>query len=80
MKWTKNDLATETELSHFLRKVKRRTFKQDVFAVHDDHTALDIAQDAMFKLVDRYPDRPATELARSTDNGVGSSSDTARDG
>jgi len=31
----------------------------------------------MFKLVDRYPDRPATELARSTENGVGSNPDIA---
>lgn len=55
-------LATETELSEFLVQVERRAFKQAVFAVRDNHTALDIVQDAMFKLTDRYRDRPAEEL------------------
>lgn len=57
-----NKLATETELSDFLEKVERRAFKQAAFAVRDDHTALDIVQDAMFKLADRYRDRPIAEL------------------
>jgi len=55
-------LATENDLNDFLVKVERRAFKQAVFAVRDDHTALDIVQDAMFKLTDRYRDRPAEEL------------------
>lgn len=55
-------LATETELSEFLVQVERRAFKQAVFAVRDIHTALDIVQDAMFKLTDRYRDRPGEEL------------------
>lgn len=42
--------------------MERRAFKQAVFAVRDDHTALDIVQDAMFKLADRYRDRPPVEL------------------
>jgi RNA polymerase sigma-70 factor (ECF subfamily) len=42
--------------------VERRAFKQAAFAVRDDHTALDIVQDAMFKLTDRYRDRPRAEL------------------
>ncbi len=57
-----NTLATENELSGFLVQVERRAFKQAVFAVRDNHTALDIVQDAMFKLTDRYRDRPAEEL------------------
>lgn len=55
-------LATERELSDFLGQVERRAFKQAVFAVRDTHTALDIVQDAMFKLTDRYRDRPGEEL------------------
>ena len=43
-------------------QVERRAFKQAVFAVRDDHTALDIVQDAMFKLADRYRGRPGAEL------------------
>lgn len=46
----------------FLEQVERRAFKQAVFAVRDSHTALDIVQDAMFKLTDRYRDRPGEEL------------------
>jgi RNA polymerase sigma-70 factor (ECF subfamily) len=55
-------LAAEDELSEFLAQVERRAFKQAVFAVRDNHAALDIVQDAMFKLTDRYRGRPAEEL------------------
>lgn len=55
-------LASEQEISEFLARVERRAFKQAVFAVRDDHTALDIVQDAMFKLTDRYRERPSEEL------------------
>ena len=33
-----------------------------VFAVRDDHAALDIVQDAMLKLAEKYGDKPAEEL------------------
>lgn len=33
-----------------------------MFAVRDQHCALDIVQDAMLKLADRYSQRPAAEL------------------
>lgn len=33
-----------------------------MFAVRDDHTALDIVQDAMLKLSEKYGDKPAEEL------------------
>ncbi|NIO38836.1 MAG: RNA polymerase sigma factor, partial [Burkholderiales bacterium] len=55
-------MASEHELSEFLAQIERRAFKQAVFAVRDHHTALDIVQDAMFKLTDRYRDRPGGEL------------------
>lgn len=42
--------------------MERRAFKQAVFAVHDEHTALDIVQDAMLKLSEKYSGRPAAEL------------------
>jgi RNA polymerase sigma-70 factor (ECF subfamily) len=42
--------------------VERRAFKQAVFAVHDEHTALDIVQDAMLKLSEKYGGRPTGEL------------------
>ena len=55
-------MATREELAEFLASVERRAFKQAVFAVRDDHNALDIVQDAMLKLSQSYGDRPAAEL------------------
>jgi RNA polymerase sigma-70 factor (ECF subfamily) len=55
-------LATQQELAAFLAEVERRAFKQAVFAVRDQHVALDIVQDAMLKLTDKYATRPAAEL------------------
>jgi RNA polymerase sigma-70 factor (ECF subfamily) len=49
-------------LSDFLAEVERRAYKQALFAVRDSHAALDIVQDAMLKLSEKYADRPAVEL------------------
>jgi RNA polymerase sigma-70 factor (ECF subfamily) len=49
-------------MSDFLASVERRAFKQAVFAVQDDDAALDIVQDSMLRLAEKYPDKPATEL------------------
>src|SRR3989338_1343911 len=57
-----NQLATYKELADFLAGVERRAFKQAVFSVRDEHLALDIVQEAMFKLAEKYADRPSTEL------------------
>lgn len=54
-------MASSLELSDFLRDVERRAFKQTVYAVRDDHAALDIVQDAMLKLAEKYADRPVNE-------------------
>ena len=42
--------------------MERRAYKQAVFAVRDEHVALDIVQDTMLKLSEKYGDRPAAEL------------------
>jgi RNA polymerase sigma-70 factor (ECF subfamily) len=42
--------------------VERRAYKQALFAVRDDHVALDIVQDAMLKLAEKYAERPSAEL------------------
>jgi RNA polymerase sigma-70 factor (ECF subfamily) len=55
-------MASRQELSDFLRSVERRAFKQAVYAVRDDDAALDVVQDAMFKLAEKYADKPAAEL------------------
>jgi len=55
-------MATRAELSEFLAGAERRAFKQALFAVRDQDNALDIVQDAMFKLSESYSERPAGEL------------------
>lgn len=55
-------MATRQELSDFLAQIERRAFKQTAYAVRDDHAALDIVQDAMMKLAEKYATRPATEF------------------
>lgn len=54
-------MASSQELSDFLREVERRAFKQTVYAVRDEHVALDIVQDAMLKLAEKYADKPVAE-------------------
>lgn len=55
-------LATDKELSDFLKSVEKRAFKRAVYAVRNDDAALDIVQDAMIRLAEKYGDRPAAEL------------------
>jgi RNA polymerase sigma factor (sigma-70 family) len=55
-------MATSAELSQFLESVERRAFKQAVYAVRDEDSALDVVQDAMIKLAERYGDKPRAEL------------------
>ena len=55
-------MATDKELSDFLKSVEKRAFKRAVYAVRSDDGALDIVQDAMIKLAEKYADRPAAEL------------------
>jgi RNA polymerase sigma-70 factor, ECF subfamily len=55
-------LATDKELSDFLKSVEKRAFKRAVYAVRSDDAALDIVQDAMIRLAEKYADRPANEL------------------
>jgi RNA polymerase sigma-70 factor, ECF subfamily len=55
-------MASRQELSDFLASVERRAFKQAVYAVRDENVALDLVQDAMFKLAEKYADKPALEL------------------
>ena len=59
---TDPELASYQEISAFLSEVERRAFKQAMFAVRDEHSAVDIVQDAMLKLTEKYSDKPAAEL------------------
>lgn len=55
-------LATQQEFSNFLAEVERRAYKQALFAVRDEHVALDIVQDSMTKLIEKYAAKPPEEL------------------
>jgi len=55
-------LASRSELSAFLEGVERRAFKQAVYAVREEQAALDIVQDAMLRLAEKYGARPGAEL------------------
>src|SRR5919108_6322041 len=56
------DLASRSELSAFLEGVEKRAFKQAMFAVRDEEAALDIVQDAMLRLAEKYGHLPVAEL------------------
>ncbi len=56
-----NTLASREELSSFLAETERRAYKHALFAVRDEHAAVDIVQDSMLKLAERYPNKPAQE-------------------
>jgi RNA polymerase sigma-70 factor (ECF subfamily) len=55
-------LASDKELSDFLKSVDKRAFKRALYAVRDEDAALDIVQDTMIRLSEKYADRPAAEL------------------
>ncbi|SDZ73489.1 RNA polymerase sigma-70 factor, ECF subfamily [Acidovorax soli] len=55
-------LATEQELSDFLKSVERRAFKRSLYHVRNEEAALDIVQDSMLKLAEHYGDKPTSEL------------------
>lgn len=55
-------MASKQEIDAFLAGVERRAFKHALYAVRDHHSALDIVQNAMLKLVERYGDKPAQEF------------------
>ena len=55
-------LATEQELSDFLKSVDKRAFKRTLYHVRNEEAALDIVQDSMLKLAEHYGDKPPGEL------------------
>lgn len=55
-------LASPAEISKFLAETERRAFKQAMFATRNEDAALDIVQDAMLKLAEKYSDKPPGEL------------------
>lgn len=62
VQFKEHKLSTPAELSEFLCNVERRAYKQALFAVRDEHAALDVVQEAMIKLAEKYGEKPAAEL------------------
>ena len=55
-------MATDKELTDFLKSVEKRAFKRTAYTVRNDEAALDIVQDSMIRIAEKYADRPAEEL------------------
>ena len=55
-------LATELEISEFLKGVEKRAFKRALYHVRKEEAALDIVQDSMMKLVEHYGHKSPAEL------------------
>lgn len=55
-------MASDKELTDFLKSVEKRAFKRALYAVRDEDAALDIVQDTMIRLSQHYVDRPPAEL------------------
>ena len=67
-------LQGERQLNQFLAEVERRALRMAEIAVRDRDDALDLVQEAMFKLARNYATRPSTEWAplffRILQNGI----------
>lgn len=55
-------MATEQELSEFLKSVEKRAFKRSIYHVRNEESALDIVQESMMRLAEHYGHKPAAEL------------------
>ncbi|MFT3665830.1 RNA polymerase sigma factor [Piscinibacter sp.] len=55
-------MASDKELADFLKSAERRAFKRVAYAIRDENAALDVVQDSMIRLAEKYADRPAAEL------------------
>lgn len=55
-------MASELELSQFLKGVEKRAFKRSMYHVRNDEAALDIVQDSMMKLAEHYGHKGVEEL------------------
>ncbi len=55
-------MATEQDLTEFLKSVEKRAFKRAVYHVRNEESALDIVQESMMRLSEHYGHKPASEL------------------
>ena len=55
-------MASDRELAAFLKSIEGKAFKRTVFSTKDEEAALDIVQDSMLKLSQKYGHVDASEL------------------
>ena len=55
-------MDSSKELSDFLQSIEAKSFKRTVFATRDEEAALDIVQESMMKLAEKYGDHDISEL------------------
>ncbi len=55
-------MASSKELSDFLQSIEAKSFKRTVFATRDEEAALDIVQESMMKLAEKYGDHDLSEF------------------
>lgn len=55
-------MASDSELSDFLKNAEKKAFKRAYYHLRDEDAALDIVQDSMIKLCSNYADKPVGEL------------------
>ena len=55
-------MATEKELDDFLASIDKRAFLRAAFSTRDDDAAMDLVQEAMIRVAEKYADRPRQEL------------------
>jgi RNA polymerase sigma-70 factor, ECF subfamily len=60
--YRRSPLATQKELSDFLESVETKAFKQACFAVRNEENALDLVQDAMIRLAEKYGNNSVEEF------------------
>ena len=53
--------AWSSSIDKFLAESEYKAFKIALYALRDEQTALDVVQDAMFKLVQKYSNKPESE-------------------
>ena len=55
-------MASDKELSDFLKSTEKKAFKRAFYHVRDEEAALDIVQDSMIKLCTNYANKPLSEI------------------
>lgn len=55
-------MASDLELSDFLKNAEKKAFKRAYYHVRDEEAALDIVQDSMIKLCTNYAEKPLSEV------------------